>query len=505
MAAVTAEDIRMVAARVRAADRNVAPCDRNEPYDLEVFEPLMKMLPKEPVPYHPPPQRPDETDAEYYVVWRHHFNTWLLEKIVNYFKVKGGRLLSPSSDIDDNDDVRSQGALRNQQKLLRGLDIVDYEYFRKPYVYDESAFAISDDFWEKYIEATRGMKLPDAILKRIAAYQSRKAATASSSSGYQEPGQCLGSIRRSIEDGAGPAAERQEMDGSILYPSIERSPEREQSGDEMEASRSSSPQCAEPTRVQKRRSLPVEDNALERPLKKQRTDKHPQLSTASNTAGRKRQRDGEELLDQPSSTGESEQPSHKKRRVDSEWKIQPSRKRKKSSQEIDEESQVSQLGYEVPETKRRRVSKVEVTDAEQSVQNAPIAADSGHTPAIAPSLRITRARWQQLSGEDAQLLQLDQRGRPNVQKPKHAAQAPARELLATSRNSRRPKKAASLDVNNSRKTKNHPYHLGQHEGLSAKASTTVNSTTKTTTKTIARTRYRSASSKTRGKGGLSFT
>ncbi|PNP54864.1 hypothetical protein THARTR1_04553 [Trichoderma harzianum] len=50
MAAVTAEDIRTVAERVRAADQVVAPYHRREPYEFEVFEPLMKMLPEERVP-----------------------------------------------------------------------------------------------------------------------------------------------------------------------------------------------------------------------------------------------------------------------------------------------------------------------------------------------------------------------------------------------------------------------------------------------------------------------
>lgn len=151
------------------------------------------------------------------------------------------------------------------------------------------------------------------------------------------------------------------------------------------------------------------------------------------------------------------------------------------------------------------MSKAEVTDAEQSVQDASTAAGSRRTLATAPSLRITRARRRQLSGEGAQLLQLDQRGKPDVQEPKHAAQEPAREPPATSRNGRRPKKAASMDVKNSRKTENYQYHQGQYEGLSTMASTTVNTTTETTTKTIVRTRFRSASSKTRGKGRLSST
>ncbi|KAM0248811.1 hypothetical protein ACHAQJ_009322 [Trichoderma viride] len=491
MATVTAEDIRTVAERVRAAEEIVAPYQRREPYDFEVLEPLMKMLPKERVPYDPRPQRSDETDREYHLVWRHHFNIWLLQKINDYFKVKGGRLLSPSSDIDDDDDERAHEALRNQEKVIRGMNIVDWDYFNIPMEYDKPEdFEIPPEFWEGQLSEPRGKELPNISSEDIDASRSGNGGMASSSSSPQGPGRYSRNLWRSTKDGAGPAAEQQEMDGSVLYPSIEQSTERPQRGNEMEASRPSSTQNAEPTQIRKRkrRSLPFEDNALEIPSKKQRTDKHPQLSTTLDTAGFKRKRDGEEPLDKPSSTGEPGQPSDKKRRLDAEWKIQPSQKRKRGSQENDEE---------VPETKRRRVSKAEVTDAEQSAQDAPTAAGSGRTLATAPSLRITRARRRRLSGEDAQLLQLDQRGKPDVQEPKHAAQEPARELSVTSQNGRQPKKAAGMDVKNSRKTK-----TTNTTKASMKASTMA-STTVNTTKTIARTRFRSASSKTRGKGQLS--
>ncbi|KAL7952770.1 hypothetical protein V8C34DRAFT_298604 [Trichoderma compactum] len=492
MALVTAEDIRTVAERVRAAEQVVSPYERREPYDFEVFEPLMKMLPKERVPFHPPPQRPDETDRQYNVVWRNHYNTWLLQSINDYFKVKGGRLLSPSSDIDDDDDERAHQALREQERLLRGMNIVDWEYFRKPVV--PETYGIPPEFWGRVLRGgTHGKDLPNIISEVIGASRSGNGDMAPSSSTLQRAGQYSRIITRSTESGAGSTAEQQEVDGSVLYPSIEQSPERPQSGNEMKTSRLSSLQNAEPAQARKRRSLPVEDDALERPSKKQMTDKQSPLSTVLNAAGRKRKRDGEELLDELSSTGKPAQPSDKKRRLDTGWKTQSSQKRKRSSQGDDEELQVPQL-----ETKRRRVSKTEVVDAKQSTHDVSSAAGSERTLVTAPSPRMTRARRQQLSCEDSELLQLDQRGKPEVQEPKHAARKLVRELPAASRNGRRPKKAASTDAKNSRKTK-----TVNATKAGVRASTTANTTTKTTAKTITRTRSRNTSS--RGKERLSST
>ncbi|KAL7917097.1 hypothetical protein ACQKWADRAFT_307607 [Trichoderma austrokoningii] len=521
MALATAADIRRVAERVRADAEVVPPYERREPYDFEIFEPLMKMLPKERVPFDPPPRRSDETEREYYTVCRNHYNLWLLQYINDYFKVKDGRLPSPSSDIDDDDDVRAESALYHQRRLLRGMDIVEWDFFRKPAVY-ESEYTVRREFWDKLLRAGKEekMELWDKLTEETNAFQSGKRDLTYILPTPQSPRRSSRNIWRSIEDSAGSAAEQQEMDGSVLIPSIERSPERSlsenpvisssaeqsherpRSGNEMEAPRASLPQKAEPIEIRKRRRLPAEDSALELPSKKQRTDKHPQLSTALNTAGYKRKRDVDEPLDKPSSTGERGQPSDKKRRLDEEWKTRTSQKRKRGSQQNDEELRVSQPGSEVSETKRRRVSKAEVTKAEQSIQDASTTAGSRRTLATTPSPRITRARRQQLSGDDAQLLQLDQRGKPDVQKPKHTAQEPARKLPATNRNSRQPKKTTSKDVRNSRKTKNSHHHKDQHEGIPpTMASTTVN----TTTKTIARTRSRSASSNIRSKGRLSST
>ncbi|KKO99892.1 hypothetical protein THAR02_07994 [Trichoderma harzianum] len=483
MATVTAEDIRMVAERVRAAEQVVAPYLRREPYEFEVFEPLMKMLPEERVPFHPPPQRSDETDSQYHVVWRNHLNAWNLQSINDYFKVKGGRLLSPSSDIDDEDDVRAHQALRDQEKVLQGMGIVDWEYFRFPIGYGEPEIPL--EFWESLVG--------------IGASRSGNGDMASSSSTLQRFGPFSGNFWRSTEYGAGSAAEQQQVDGSVLYPSIEQSPQRPQSGNEMKTSTLSSLQNAEPALKRKRRSLPVEDDALERPSKKQMTDKQSPLSTALNTVGCKRKRDGEELLEELS-TGKLAQPSDKKRRLDAGWKTQSSQKRKRSSQRDDEELQVPQLGYEVPETKRRRVGKTEVISGEQSAQDVSSAASSKRTLATSPSLRITRARRQQLSCEDAQLLQLDQRGKPGVQEPKNAAQKLVRELSAASRNGRRPKKATSTDAKSSRKTK-----TANATKAGIKASPTADTTTKTTAKTITRTRSRNTSSKIRGKDRPSST
>ncbi|KAK4071441.1 uncharacterized protein Triagg1_6102 [Trichoderma aggressivum f. europaeum] len=498
MAAVTAEDIRTVAERVRAADQVVAPYERREPYDFEVFEPLMKMLPEERVPFHPPPRRSDQTDRQYHVVWRNHLNAWNLQSINDYFKVKGGRLLSPSSDIDDDDDVRAHQALRDQEKVLRGMNIVDWEYFRKPVV--PETYGIPPEFWERLLRRTHGEDLKDIISEVIGASGSENGDMAPSSSTPQTAGLYSRTISSSIDYGAGSAAEQQEVDGSVLYPSIEQSLEKPQSGNEMKTSRLSSLQNAEPAQTRKRRSLPVEDDALERPSKKQMTDKQSPLSTALNTAGSKRKRDGGEVLDELSSTDKPARPSDKRRRLDTGRETQSSQKRKRSSQGDDEELDVAQLGYEVPETKRRRVNKTEVVDAKQSAQDVSSAAGSERTLATVPSLRMTRARRQQLSCEDAQLLQLDQRGKPDVQEPKQAAQELVRELPAASRNGRRPKKAASTDAKNSRKTK-----TANATKAGMKASTTANTTSKTTTKTITKTRSRNTSSKTRGKDWLSST
>ncbi|KAL7916970.1 hypothetical protein ACQKWADRAFT_307976 [Trichoderma austrokoningii] len=479
MALVTAEDIRRVAERVRAEAEFVPPYERREPYDFEIFEPLMKMLPKERVPFDPPLRRSDETDGEHYARWRHHYNLWLLQSVNDYFIVKDGRLPSPSSDIDDDDDVRAQDALYNQDRLLEGMRIVDEDFFRRPAEYD-NGYTFSRKLWKKRTMAR------DNLLEETTP---------------QIPEQYSTNIRESIEDGVGSAAEQQLMDGSVIYPSIERSLERPQSRNETEASRPSAPRNTEPTLIRKRGRLSTEDNALETPSKKQKTEEHPRLSTALNTAGYKRKRDGEETLAKSTSTGESGQPSDKKRRLDEEWKTRTSQKRKRGSQQNDEELRVSQLGYEVPETKRRRVSKTEVTKAVQSVQDTSTTAGPRLTLATVPSLRITRARRRQLSGDDAQLLQLDQRGKLDVQEPKHAAQEPTRELPATTRKGRRPKKTASMDVKNSRKTKNSHYHQGQHEVPPTMASMAVN----TATKAIPRMRLRSASSNIRSKGRLSST
>ncbi|PNP54863.1 hypothetical protein THARTR1_04552 [Trichoderma harzianum] len=355
------------------------------------------------------------------------------------------------------------------------------------------------EFWEEQLRRIHRKDLPNISSEGIGESGSGNSDMAPSSSTLQRAGRYSRNISSSTEYDAGSAAEQQEMDGSIL-PSIEQSPKRPQSGNGTKTSRFSSLQNAEPAQKRKRRSLPVEDDALERPSKKQMTDKQSPLSTALSTAGCKRKRDEEELLDELSSTGKSSQPRDKKRRLDAGWKTQSSQKRKRISQGNDEELEVPQLGYEEPETKRRRVSNTKVIDAEQSAQHVSSAAGSERTLATAPSLRMTRARWRQLSCEDAQLLQLDQRGKPDVQEPKHAAQKLVRELPAASRNGRRPKKAASTDAKNSRKTK-----TANATKAGIEASTTANTTTTTMTKTITRTRSRNTSSKIRGKDRLSST
>ncbi|EGR48999.1 uncharacterized protein TRIREDRAFT_121681 [Trichoderma reesei QM6a] len=511
MATVTAEDIRTVAERVRAAAEIVAPYERREPYDFEVFEPLMKMVPKERVPCDPPPRRPHETDREYHLAWRSHYNIWLLQKIDDYFKVKGGRLLSPSSDIDDDDDVRAQTALRNQEKVLRGMDIVDWEFLRRPMVHEEhEKFEIPPEFWERQRRETRDKEFPNDSSANVDVRRSRNnnMALSSFSGSPQGPRRHSSNIQRSIENSEEPAAEQLEIDGSAIRPSIEQPHERPQSGKEMESSRISSLPNPEPTRKRKQTSLPVEDGTVETSTKRQRTDKRPQLSTSPDTAGHKRKRDGEEPLDEPSSTGISKQPSDKKRRLDAQWKIQPPQKRKRGSQANGEESQGSRLGDEVPGSKRRRWNTVEVTNIEQSAQHAFTTVGSGRTLARASPLRITRARRRQLSGEDAQLLQLDQRGKPDVQEPKHSAPEPAQDRTLTSQNSRRLKAPASIDVNNSRRTKATRGIRRASTKVSTKDSTTTETTkvtTKATTSTMAKTISRSASSRTRGKDRPLFT
>ncbi|KAL7820731.1 hypothetical protein V8C26DRAFT_393173 [Trichoderma gracile] len=501
MASVTPEDIQRVAERVRAAAEIVAPYDRREPYDFDIFEPLMKLVPKERVPYDPPPQRPDETDREYYLVWRNHFNLWLLQKIDDYFKAKGGRLPSPSSDIDDDEDGRAQEALYNQERVLCGMNIVDRRFFNRPVTYENQDFEIPPEFWENQLRETRGKELPNKPSEDADFFRSGNGEMAPSSSGggLQRPSGHSSSIRRSIENDEDPAAEHLEMDGSVIRPSIEQSSDKPQSGKDLESSRPSFSQDAKPTKKRKRTSLPVEDDAVDTSSKKQRTDKRPQLSTSSNTAGLKRKRAGEEHSDKLSSTGISGQPSDKKRRLDAHWKTQSSQKRKRGPQDNDEELQGSRLGYEVPESKRRRVRMAEVSDVEQSAQDASLTAGSRRILATASSLRITRARRQQLSGADAQLLQLNQRGKPDVQNPADTARELARNRPSTSPNSRRLKTSASIDVKNSRSTKATRGSRRTSTKVSTKDNNTTTETTNFTTKTMAKTRSRSASRKTRGR------
>ncbi|KAL7810062.1 hypothetical protein V8C44DRAFT_350293 [Trichoderma aethiopicum] len=460
----------------------------------------MKMVPQERVPYDPPPQRPGETDREYYLVWRNHFNLWLLQKIDDYFKAKGGRLPSPSSDIDDDDEVQAQEALYNQVRVLRGMDIVEREFFDRPVTYENQEFDIPPEFWERQLRETRDKGLPSKSSGKVEVSRSENGEMIPSTSrdGLQRPGRHSSKIRRSIENGKGPVAEQQETDGSVIRPSIEPSPGRPQTENDMESSRHLLPLNTEPTQTRKRRRLPAEENALGSPSKKQKTDKHPQLSTAANTAGCKRKRNAEDPLDETSPTGTPGQPTDKKRRLDAQQKTQPSQKRKRGSQEEDKELQVSRIGSEVPGSKRRRVSKTEVTD------DAPTAASSRRILATASSPRITRARRRQLSDEDAQLLQLDQSGKPDVQEPKHAVHQPAPELPATSRNGRLPKEAASMDVEKSR----NPATTNTIKGSmrpSTIAATKNSTSNKTSTKNNARMGSRNASGKSRRKGRLSST
>ncbi|PTB77499.1 hypothetical protein M440DRAFT_1438024 [Trichoderma longibrachiatum ATCC 18648] len=439
----------------------------------------MKMVPQERVPYDPPPQRPGETDREYYLVWRNHFNLWLLQTIDDYFKAKGGRLPAPSSDIDDDD---------------------EREFFDRPVTYENQVFEIPPEFWERQLRETRDKGLPSKSSGKVEVSRSENGEViqSSSSGSLQRPERDSSNIRRNIEHSEGPAAEQQEMFLSEIRPSVEQTPGRPQTENDMESSTPISSSNIEPTQTRKRRRLPAEESALGSSSKKQKTDKHPQLSTASNAAGCKRKRNAEEPLDEPSLISTPEQPTDKKRRLNTQRKIQSSRKRKRSSQEDDKGLQVSRVASEVPGSKRRRVSKTEVTD------DASTAAGSRRILATASSLRITRARRRQLSGEDAQLLQLDQSGKPDVQEPKHAVHQPARELPATSRNGRRPKEAASMDHKNSRNPATTNYTKG---GVKASiiAATKDTTSNKTSTKNNARTRSRNASGKSRGKGRLSST
>lgn len=100
------------------------------------------------------------------------------------------------------------------------MNVVDWEFFRKPVVYDD-AFVIPPEFWERQLRETRGKELPNKSSEDIDASRSGNGDMAPSSSSPQGPGRYSRNIWRSNENNAGPAAEQQEMDGSVLHPSRE--------------------------------------------------------------------------------------------------------------------------------------------------------------------------------------------------------------------------------------------------------------------------------------------
>src|SRR5690242_17506200 len=122
-------------------------------------------------------------------------------------------------------------------------------------------YIIPPEFWERQLRETLGKELPNKASEDVDASGSGNGEMAPSPSrgGPRGPGRYSNSIRKSIEDGAGSAAEQQEADSSDIRPLIEQSPERPQSINEIKSSKPSLPQDSGRTRTRKRRSLPVED------------------------------------------------------------------------------------------------------------------------------------------------------------------------------------------------------------------------------------------------------
>ncbi|ROW02526.1 hypothetical protein VMCG_06030 [Cytospora schulzeri] len=331
----------------------------------------MADLPNQRVPTSCSAQRPGETDDDYFLRWKAHRDAWRQQFLDDYYRPKETRLPSPDSE-EDLDEEETLQAVR---------------------------------FVERCIRLENGQPEPGDLPNRVQPPPV-----------VYPPGKSLSEI--------------DEYEPGPFSPIPSRRPEDEEFDRVWQTMRDLNP---ETNQMRKRSSSPAEDGAIEPPAKRRRTDTKPEIRQAGpSTSGHKRKRVQDANLDEPQVAEEQVQTSPKKRRTNTHSRRAPTsttsiskRKRQFDANEAHEhEVQApSRQGWEVSGAKRRRVDETIPNDAAGRREHSRTTRNAREKTAATSSPRLTRARRRQLSGQDAQLFQLGQRGQIDPQGQDHEKQA----------------------------------------------------------------------------------
>lgn len=366
------------------------------------------------------PQRPDETYHDYFVRWKVHRDAWRQQFLDDYYRPKETRLPSPDSDGDIDEDETLQ-TVRFIERCIR-LENGRPEPSDLP----------------NPVERPQVVYPPGKSLSEIDEY---------------EPGPSSPILRCRPED------DEYDTEPSFQSPILDLN--------------------LQSVSMHKRSSLPDEDGGLEQPLaKRRRTDTNlVTLPAGPGTSVHKRKRVQDGNLDEPQVAREQARAGPKKRKTDTHSR--PSlagvtscskRKRVSGPDEAQEyEVQASQPGRRVLGAKRRRVDEETITNDAAGRRDRNHTRTARDKAIVTSSPRVTRARRRQLSGEDAQLFQLGQRGQLDLQEQACETQGQATEAAAG-----RPRRRRSpATINNNTRPK------ASHTSIGAKARTTTNSNTNT--------------------------
>ncbi|KUI67676.1 hypothetical protein VM1G_03598 [Cytospora mali] len=360
---------------------------------------------KQRVPDHCSPKLPDETGDDYFIRWKAHRDAWRQQFLDDYYRQKETRLPSPNSEEDPDE--------------------------------DEMAETVS--FIERCIRIENGQPEPRDLSKPVEWPQVE-----------YPPGKSLSEI--------------DEYEPGPFSPIPRCRPE----DDEYDFGPRSCSTIPDPhpesTLVRKRSSSsPAEDGALEPPTKRRRrADKIPEISPAEpSTSGHKRKR-LQDSIPELQGTFEQAQAVFKKRKTDTHNRpslagMMSGSKRKRESgpdEAHDDEVQASQPKRGVLGPKRRRVSEEITTNDAAGGKGCNSTMRTARKKAAVPSSpRVTRARRRQLSGIDAQLFQLGQRGQADLQGQAHERQGQATEAANDKMRPRRSSATTKIKSKGSNTTK----------------------------------------------------
>ncbi|KAF3768451.1 hypothetical protein M406DRAFT_71458 [Cryphonectria parasitica EP155] len=392
------------------------------------------------------PKRPDETEDEYDERWKNSRDEWRRNFVNDYYARKEARIPSPQSESDLDDEDMAHEVKLVEQDILVDAGLATINDLMNPAVYPQIPFEIL------------GKSLSE-VDPRERLWSSGPFAPYDRS-----PSPVLANSQPAEEDAAPdqppppPAHNR----GGILEHKRKRGSEEEGDGDDKAPPLAISEEQPGPQKRKRRRITTGKETAPQ-----------PPAAETGGTRGYKRKRGSEEGDDHaapppPPATAPAGQPGPQKRRrmmMGKEIQPQPQPQPQppagtasgsKRKRRPDTACEAPQPVPDGPEAKKRKVVAREEEEEEERTTAADAASSkrdrstltrqqsSRARPAAprespqrrvqppppllptAPAARITRARRRQLSGADAQLLQLGQHGRAETQVQTMAR--PGREL-----------------------------------------------------------------------------